>query len=257
MNNLPELLEDLYTRYNKREFVHPDPLEFLYQFDNPLDREIAGFIASSLAYGRVNQILKSVHAALEPMGKSPRLFVEKVSLSRLLELYGNFKHRFTTGLELAQVIEGIKIAISKHGTLNAIYVDGLAKGDVQYAMSGLSALLKCQCSLPNVSMIPSPDKESACKRLCLFLRWMVRQDDVDPGGWTGVERSQLLIPLDTHMHSISRKLGLTTRNQANMKTVIELTEAFKIIQSNDPVKYDFCLTRFGIHPEISKTDINF
>lgn len=247
----------MYTRYNKREFVHPDPLEFLYQFDNPLDREIAGFIASSLAYGRVNQILKSVHAALEPMGKSPRLFVEKVSSAKLLELYGNFKHRFTTGLELAQVIEGIKIAISKHGTLNAIYVDGLAKGDVQFAMSELSVLLKCQCSLPNVSMIPSPDKESACKRLCLFLRWMVRLDDVDPGGWTGVDRSQLLIPLDTHMHAISRKLGLTTRNQANMKTVIEITEAFKIIQANDPVKYDFCLTRFGIHPEISKTDINF
>lgn len=247
----------MYSNYNKREFVHPDPLEFLYNYDNLLDREIVGFIASSLAYGRVNQILKSVHAVLEPMGKSPRLFVEKVSSSRLLECYGNFKHRFTTGLELAQVIEGVKVALSEYCTLNAVYVAGLADGDVQTAMGKLSSLLKCQCSLPNVSMVPSPDKESACKRLCLFLRWMVREDDVDPGGWTGVKRSQLLIPLDTHMHSISKKLGLTSRNQANMKTVIEITEAFRKIQNEDPVKYDFCLTRFGIHPEISKKDIDF
>jgi uncharacterized protein (TIGR02757 family) len=249
---LSEILEDLYAKYNKREYVHPDPLEFLYQFRYLHDREIVGFLASSLAYGRVNQILKSVQAVIEPMGSSPRLFIEKTSSLRMMEIYGNFKHRFTTGHELVQVLEGIKFVLTEYGSLNEAFVKNINNNDFLLSLTNFSKLLKCQCSLPNVSMVPSPDKESACKRLCLYLRWMVREDDVDPGGWKGVDKSMLLVPLDTHMFNISKKLGLTNRNQANMKTAQEITNSFKKVKNNDPVKYDFCLTRFGIHPKISK-----
>lgn len=255
LSNIAEFLEDIYLRYNRREFVHPDPLEFLYKYENPHDREIVGFLASSLAYGRVSQILKSVHAVLEPMGSSPRVFVEKTSTIRLMDIYGNFKHRFTTGIELVSVIDGIKNVLLEYGTLNQAFVKCLTDNPFLEALTGFSRLVKCQCSLPNISMVPSPEKESACKRLCLYLRWMVREDEVDPGGWKGVDKSMLLVPLDTHMFNISKKLGFTSRNQANMKTAQEITDVFKKVKFNDPVKYDFCLTRFGIHPDISKLSL--
>lgn len=255
LKNLEELLEDLYSRYNKREYVHPDPLEFLYDFSNPQDREIVGFLASSLAYGRVSQILKSVQAVIGPMGSSPRLFIEKTSYVRMTEIFGNFKHRFTTGLELVQVLAGIKFVLSDYGTLNEAFVKNINNNDFLCSLTNFTKLLKCQCSLPNVSMVPSPEKESACKRLCLFLRWMVREDEVDPGGWKGVDKSLLLIPLDTHMFAISKKLGLTKRNQPDMKTAQEITAAFRKVKEDDPVKYDFCLTRFGIHPVVSKNSL--
>ena len=252
LEELRNFLEDLYAKLNRREFVHPDPLEFLYNYNDPLDREIVGFIASSLAYGRVNQILKSVSKVLEPMGKSPRLFIEKTSTSRLAETYGNFKHRFTTGSELVELVEGMKATFAQHGSLNLLFASTFKTHGINDAILTLTTSVKCRCSLPNHSMVPSPDKDSACKRLWLFLRWMVRQDEVDPGGWVDVSPSLLVVPLDTHMFQLSKKLGLTSRNQANMKTAVEITESFREINLFDPVKYDFCLTRLGIHPEVSK-----
>ena len=95
-------------------------------------------------------------------------------------------------------------------------------------------------------LLPSPSAGSACKRLNLFLRWMVRQDNVDPGGWDSVSPAKLIIPLDTHMHRIGRRLGLTPRRQADLRTAIEITEGFRGICPSDPVRYDFALTRLGI-----------
>jgi uncharacterized protein (TIGR02757 family) len=107
-------------------------------------------------------------------------------------------------------------------------------------------------NMPSVrnSLLPSPDKGSACKRLNLFLRWMVRKDDVDPGGWDHVPAAKLIIPLDTHMHRIGLMLHLTERKQADIKTAIEITHAFRSIAPDDPVRYDFALTRLGIRGEI-------
>ncbi|MCD6487215.1 MAG: TIGR02757 family protein, partial [Syntrophobacterales bacterium] len=102
------------------------------------------------------------------------------------------------------------------------------------------------------SLLPSPAKGSACKRLNLFLRWMVRHDDVDPGGWDDISSSKLIIPLDTHMHRICLALGITKRKQADMKTALEITRSFQVMAPHDPVRYDFALTRLGIRKD---TDI--
>lgn len=257
LTELGVFLEDLYARLNRREFVHPDPLEFLYHYGNPLDREIVGFIASSLAYGRVNQILKSVKSVLEPMGKSPRLFIEKGNLDSFLSTYSGFKHRFTTDVELAQILEGIRITLVNHGSINSFFSKAYKKSGMAKAMSELTEILKCRCELPNNSMVPTPDKNSACKRLWLYLRWMVRSDEVDPGGWDDVSPSDLLVPLDTHMFSIAKQIGFCNRNQADMKSAVEITGNFRLISENDPVKYDFCLTRLGIHPDFSKKMLSF
>ncbi len=244
---LREKLESLYQRYNKREFVHPDPLEFLYLYENILDREIVGLVASSLAYGRVAQILKSVSWVLSQMGKSPRLFIEKTSKELLHSIFSEFKHRFTTGPELADFLYGIKLATKQHGSLGGAFLASMKDGEIQGPMCSFT-----QCILPDCSfnsLLPRPEKDSACKRLNLFLRWMVRRDDVDPGGWEGVSPSMLVVPLDTHMFNISKRLGLTGRNQANLKTAIEITRVFAQICPDDPVKYDFALTRLGIRTD--------
>jgi len=99
------------------------------------------------------------------------------------------------------------------------------------------------------SLVPSPTGGSACKRLNLFLRWMVRSDEVDPGGWENVSASKLIVPVDTHMHKICHLLGLTTRRQADMRAATEITSAFRSIAPTDPVRYDFSLTRLGIRKD--------
>lgn len=249
-------LEDLYKRYNRREFVHPDPLEFLYNYDTAADREIVGLIASSLAYGRVAQILKSASSALDKLTPSPRAYIEKTPPAKMDRDFRDFKHRFTTGEELSGMLRGIKTALQKHGTLESCFLSFMTEGGgAQAALKGFVGSVNMRdCGCACGSLLPDPERGSACKRLNLYLRWMSRNDDVDPGGWDGVDPSQLIIPLDTHMHRIGTALGFTSRKQADIRTAIEITDAFRTISPNDPVRYDFCLTRLGIRSDTSLDD---
>lgn len=242
-------LENLYKKYNKRKFVHPDPLEFLYQYDRIEDREIVALVASSLAYGRVRQILKSVSIILEKMGRSPFAFLTNSPDKRIYADFSSFKHRFTTGDHMANLLINIKKIIIEHGSLNKKFTSSLKKTDATL----LPALIPFAEKLASKdhALIPLPERGSACKRLNLFLRWMVRSDQVDPGGWVNIPVSKLIIPLDTHMHKIALIFKLTKRRQADIKTALEITRAFSKISPKDPVKYDFALTRFGIRNELS------
>ena len=244
-------LEHLYGKYNRREFVHPDPLEFLYDYDNFLDREIVGLLASSLAYGRVSQILKSVSFVLKKMAPSPFRFLEGVSMESLLRTFSDFKHRFTTGDELAKMLFGIKNVIMKYGSLYGCFKT-LSINNTETILPALTSFAKeLSAGFNNEknSLLPLPTNGSACKRLNLFLRWMVRQDDVDPGGWNDIPPSRLIVPLDTHLHRICLALGFTKRKQADMKTALEITNSFRMITPHDPVRYDFALTRLGIRQD--------
>lgn len=244
-------LDCLYRKYNKRRFVSPDPLQFLYDYPDILDREIVGMVASSLAYGRVAQIIRSVDKILKLTTPSPRSFLERVTEKRLRRMFGGFKHRFTTGEDVADLLMAMKRIIKTHGSLCNCFVAGYSSRDdsVLPALQNFVDALDCG----DAYLLPRPSKGSACKRLHLFLRWMVRKDAVDPGGWTGIPKSKLIVPLDVHMARISREMGLSHRKSANMLMAVEVTNAFKHIQPRDPVKYDFTLTRFGIHPELSRT----
>jgi uncharacterized protein (TIGR02757 family) len=242
-----EKLEALYARYNDRRFVHPDPLEFLYRFDDPGDREIAGLVASCLAYGRVSQILKSVAFVLDRM-ESPRLFVQNISSPRRCLAFSGFRHRFTSGEELTAMLSGLAGILNRYGSLEACFRRGLRKSDdnVLPALALFVQEFSMGAGRSAFSLLPCPGKGSACKRLHLFLRWMVRRDAVDPGGWDSVPKSKLIVPLDTHMHRICGALRLRNRKQADGRTAVEITEAFKTIAPDDPVRYDFALTRLGI-----------
>jgi uncharacterized protein (TIGR02757 family) len=242
-----EILEELYATYNRRELVHPDPLEFLYEYDDVLDREIVALVASYLAYGRVAQILRSVRRVLDRMPE-PAAFVRGASPETLKTSLAGLKHRFTTGETLAALLAGARRAIERHGSLGACFAAGLSDGDetVLPALRTFVGELNSIVPAANRPPLPCPSDGSACKRLNLFLRWMVRRDDVDPGGWDDVPPSKLIVPLDTHMLKIGRALGLTQRSQADLRTAREVTAAFRALAPQDPVRYDFALTRLGI-----------
>lgn len=241
-------LEELYVRYNQRAYVCPDPLQFLYGYRNLADREIVALVASALAFGNVKQILRSVSLALERLPE-PAAALRGMDRGALRREYRGFKHRYVVGEELADALFGAGRLIERHGSLGACFASGMEAGDktVMPALERFVAALRRE-SGERSYLAPSPADGSACKRLHLYLRWMVRQDDVDLGGWD-VPASMLIVPLDTHMHRIGRALGLTQRRAADGRTALEVTAAFRALAPEDPVRYDFALTRLGIRTD--------
>jgi uncharacterized protein (TIGR02757 family) len=254
-------LEGLYLVYNRRELVNPDPLMFLYEYDDPLDREIAGLVASCLAYGRVAQILKSVKEILAPLGCRPHRFLLRGRLPK--SLFGGFRHRFTTGEQVRELLTRVSGILRAHGSLEAFMKQCALSGNFLEALNLFSRELSPLSSAEETSrggrggfsLLAAPENGSACKRLALYLKWMVRRDEVDPGGWTVFSPGELIVPTDTHMHDIALRLGLTTRKQADLKTALEITRAFARFCPEDPARYDFALTRFGIRGALRTAEL--
>jgi len=247
-----KILDSLYNKYNRKTFVSPDPLQFLYGYDNIDDREIVGLIASVLAYGKVTQILKSTNVILEKITPEPSVFLNNSSPSKIKKLFPNFKHRFATGKEISSLLLAVRSVINKHGSLYSCFrsCSKAEQKTIIPALTEFTAILKEKAVDIKSNLLPSPKNGSACKRLNLYLRWMVRKDRVDPGGWDKIETSKLIIPLDTHMYKIGKALEFTNRKQANLKAALEITEGFRAFIPADPVRYDFALTRFGIRDEL-------
>jgi uncharacterized protein (TIGR02757 family) len=243
-SSLRELLEDIHRRYNRRDCVHPDPLEFLYRYEKAEDREIAGLVASGLAYGRVALILKSVDFVLSLLGPSPSEFLLSADRVCLRAELSGFRHRFTPGSEVAEFLFSIA-SIQKEYGLAGNYLSELVKTSSYIEALDLFTDRILAPMGPSY-LLPRPSRGSACKRLHLFMRWMVRRDDVDPGGWNMLSTSELIVPVDVHMFRVGNCLGFTERKAADGKTAMEITDGFRGICPEDPVKYDFALTRFGI-----------
>ncbi len=259
------VLEETYKKYNRKKYIHPDPLEFVHKYRHDADREVAGLIAACLAYGRVQQILKSVGNVLEEI-EAPHEFVLSCTETDARRLFKNFKHRFTTGEHLAALLFGAGETIRVHGSLGTAFKSHLQdsnsgrtnsgrggprpynrnQNEMVSALCGFTEELRGYAEGSVGFLLPDVSKGSACKRLFLYLRWMVRKDAVDPGCWKGVPKQHLIIPLDTHMHRIGLEHGLTKRKQTGIQTAMEITEGFKKFSPKDPVKYDFALTRPGI-----------
>ncbi|MBD3367501.1 MAG: TIGR02757 family protein [Candidatus Eisenbacteria bacterium] len=248
-----ETLDRIYERYNTREYTHPDPVELIYRYDDVGDREVAALVAALLSLGRVRQILGSARDALARLGPRPGSFLDQADRGRLEGTFEGFRHRFTTGCDMAATLHGAAAVRREYGTLGA-RLAGLVSQSDETVVPGLEALVD---EMERVAgrgacgrLLPLPSRRSACKRLHLFLRWMVRRDDVDPGGFDGVSPAKLVVPLDTHMHRIALAFGLTRRRSTDVRTALEITEAFRRICPEDPVRYDFALTRSGIHPDV-------
>lgn len=250
------MLESLYDDLNKRCYVHPDPMEFLYAYEAPGDREVVALVASSLAYGRVAQILKSVSKVLDILGPAPREFLLDADDQDLARQLSDFKHRMYTGQHVSDMLTGAARVIRQFGSLERCFSDGLDPDD-QTVVEPLGKFVRriaAAAGKDYLRLLPDPARRSACKRLNLMLRWLVRSDDVDPGGWSGVGPQRLVVPLDTHMHRIGLALGLTCRKSADLTTALEITAAFRHICPEDPVRYDFALTRLGIRKDMELSD---
>ncbi len=180
------------------------------------------------------------------MGPEPALFLSDCRGS----LPGcGFRHRFTPGDEMGRVLLAAS-AVQKAGggTLQAAFAGA---ADAVEAGSRLVRAILREAGMEKSTMLPDPAAGSACKRLHLMFRWLVRRDDVDPGGWDALAPSQLSVPLDVHMHRAGLMLRMTSRGQADGRTVAEVTEGFRALRPDDPVRYDFALTRFGIRPDLT------
>jgi uncharacterized protein (TIGR02757 family) len=258
VRSLRTFLEEVYGLYHRPEFITPDPLEFLPAYDDPLERELAGILASALAYGNVRVIVSSVSAVLDKMGPSPRGFITASSRRDLEETFRLFRHRFTTGYELSEFIHALGCVLRRFGSLENCFLNGYdpRDPDTVRALDAFACEIGCFMGRRKNSLLPTPSSGSACKRLHLFLRWMVRSDEVDPGGWSGVSRSRLVVPLDVHMHAIGLALGLTARRQADLKTALEMTRVFREIDPEDPVRFDFSLTRMGMRRALDPADLS-
>jgi uncharacterized protein (TIGR02757 family) len=255
LSRIAILLEGLYAKYNRYELIKPDPLQFVYRYRAPADREIAGFLSAGLAYGRVEQIEKSLNNLFARMGDSPYEFVRDFDKTKRRQL-DNFKHRFTSGDDIADLLELLSEVVRWYGSIETFFLQGCSPGDQNL----VTPLLRFCDSLyaihakrhgspvkPGLAyLLVSPTKGSACKRLNLFLRWMVRRDAVDTGLWKSVDRAKLIVPVDVHIARLCRILGLHDSTTVSLATALKITESFAKIEPADPVKYDFALSRIGI-----------
>ncbi len=252
---IKDVLEKLYSKYNHRDLIKPDPLQFVYRYDNPSDMEVAAFLAADLAYGRVEQIQKSLTNLFKRMGESPYAFVRGFGKAERKKLSG-FKHRFTTDLDISDLLMLLKKVLNRYAGIEEFFIQGYNPGDrnIVPALSKFcDSLLDMYVAEHNPKtsrglkyLLVNPAKGSACKRLNLFLRWMVRDDDVDTGLWKGIDKAKLIVPVDVHMGRLCKILGLYNRKAVSLATAIKITEGFAEIEPGDPIKYDFALSRIGI-----------
>jgi len=262
--DLGTFLESAYAELARPELIDPDPLSVVRRYSDAADREVAGLVAACLALGSAPLIVRAARSVLAPLGAHPALSLASASDRDLQKDLSGFRYRFFDGQDMAALLSAIRNARVHAGSLEELFLAGddprestiipaadhfvanlekLAGLDLEAAGNRLSEQPPWRDNL-----LPRPSRGSACKRLFLFFRWMVRRDAVDPGGWTRVSPARLIVPIDTHMGAACRRLGLLKRRAMDLRAAVEATESFRVFCPDDPTRYDFALTRPGIHP---------
>lgn len=256
MGALAARFEEVFSRLHRPESIEPDPLEEVRRFPDPSDREIAGLIAATLAFGRVPHILRSVECVLGLMGPHPSKWLAAHTRDEMHEQFADWRHRWATGEELCELLLAVRGVRQVCGSLAEAWRASIRieDRDAHDTLVRWVARLDEHGLSKDNSLMPRPERPSACKRLHLYLRWMIRCDAVDPGGWPDAP-SRLIVPLDVHMHRITRALGLTRRRAADLRAAREITARFRQIDPADPVRFDFSLTRLPIHEGLSMREI--
>lgn len=250
-------LDRLYDDFNHPESAF-DPIQVVRRYDRLDDREIIAFIAAGLAFGRVASVVNSIEAVCEVLGPSPAAAVRAFDPKRdgvpLLPLV----HRWIKGRDLIALIWILRQTLDEAGSLEAYFAKGWASeaADVSDALESFSTRARTIDLRPAYGRVPKsppvyfffsrPSSGGACKRLNLFLRWMVRQDGVDVGGWKAPHASQLVIPLDTHTIRAGRCLRLTKRVSPGWKMAADITSSLRAYDADDPVRYDFALCHLSM-----------
>jgi uncharacterized protein (TIGR02757 family) len=239
--------------------VTADPVELVHRYSDPRDIEVSGLLAAALAYGRADLFKPRVAGLLEQMGDSPAGYVSELTVARAKKLLDGFVYRFNLGTDVAVLLMGAGATLRRLGSLEALVVEGLAQRETLHgALAHFTKQLRGAAPLGELRrrlgpdrglhhLLPHPLGAGAAKRLNLYLRWMVRgPDPVDLGVWRRISPAQLIIPLDTHVQRISRLLGLTKRNDLSWRTAEDVTASLRLLDPEDPVRYDFALCHYGM-----------
>ena len=252
MKSVQEQLNLLVEEYNCPSFIEDDPISIPHQFSQLQDIEIAGFFAAIFAWGQRKTIINKSNDLLTRMDNAPHQFITQHNESDLKSLRG-FVHRTFNETDVLYFVERLKQFYADHNSLEQAF----AKHLTPTSKTVESALVGFYNDFFNLEFAPkrtqkhiaSPAKNSTCKRINLYLKWMVRQDDcgVDFGCWQEIQASQLFIPLDVHVERYARQLNLLTRKQRDWKAVKELTKSLRQFDEKDPVKYDYALFGYGVN----------
>lgn len=236
--------------------ISPDPLELVLRYNDPLDQEVAGLLAASFAYGRADIIVRNIGAMLKQMGASPFAYLrDTFTPVEAQSRFPGFTHRFHKTPDLIALLARLARIIRTRGSLGALFRDSSLADDADIGPALARFVRSIIESVPAESpatakslryLLTSPDDGSACKRMNLYLRWMVRRTSPDLGLWTFVDPSKLVMPVDTHIHRIATFLGLNRRSGTDWKTARALTDRLARFDRADPVRYDFALCRLGI-----------
>lgn len=248
-SELKRFLDKSYLKYNNPSFISTDPISIPHRFSQKQDIEISGFWVAILAWGQRKTIINKGLELMQMMDNAPYDFVLNHS-DRDLEKLLSFKHRTFNSTDTLYFIDFFKRFYKQHESLEEAFVPSTHATTIsmEQVLSGFHRLFFDVEYAPARTRkhVATPDRNSACKRINMFLRWMVRKDNrgVDFGLWNGISASQLMCPCDVHVERTARKLGLVSRKQTDWKMAVELTENLKQFDSEDPVKYDFAL--FGL-----------
>lgn len=251
VNKLIKFLNEKVDFYNQPSFIPKDPICIPHRFSLKQDIEIAGFFAAIFSWGNRTTIINKSNELLQLMDNAPFQFImhhQKKDLQKL-EI---FKHRTFNATDLLFCIAFFKWHYKANISLETAFTKWMTKKDPT-TENGLKGFYKYFFSLPDIpertkKHIATPDKKSSCKRLNMYLRWMVRQDDkgVDFGIWKNISPAQLVIPYDVHVARVAKKLNLITQYKPGWNTAMELTTFLRTLDANDPVKYDFALFGTGV-----------
>ena len=250
---LKALLDEYIKEYETKDFIKNDPVQFVHRFNNKKDIEIAGFIASMFAYGKREVFIEKLNYIFSLMNNKPYEYIKNFDYKNN-NIY-KCDYRFSKDCDLIQILKILNILYSQNETLETLFqysyrqsnkVWDMFQGVVDY----FYARQDIEITKGFYHLLPNPYNKSALKRLNMMLRWFVRKSDVDIGIWNFIDKSELLIPLDTHVARISRKLGLLKRNDNAYDSVIELTNNLKLLDPEDPIKYDFALFGYGVNNKL-------
>jgi uncharacterized protein (TIGR02757 family) len=255
--SLRDCLQSLYSDYN-REDSASDPVHRVRPFADPGDREIAGFCAAALAFGRVASVLNSIDTLLAIMGPHPADYVRRFDPAARRPELRNMVHRWIRGDDLAALLWILRQMLERAGSVEAFFAEGLRPDaeDVSKALDSFSTralALDLRRAYPRMPkrpgvcyFFPRPSAGSACKRLNLYLRWMVRHDEIDLGVWTRVPASKLIVPLDTHVIRLGRCLRLTRYTSPGWRMAADITASLRKLDPDDPVRFDFSICHVGM-----------
>jgi uncharacterized protein (TIGR02757 family) len=255
--DLKRRLDEQYEQFNDAHSV-TDPIQIVRRYRRADDQEIVAFCAAALAFGRVQSVLHSIEGLMTVLGPAPAAFVRRFAPKRDRRALDHLVHRWTRGVDLAALVWILRQMLDTHGSIENFFVAGLAPTDPTIE-TALDAFSRRACDLdqravygrhvrkPGVSyFFARPSSGGACKRLNLFLRWMVRHDAVDLGIWHRVRPSQLIIPLDTHVIRLGRCLRLTRYASPGWRMAADITASLRAIDPEDPTRYDFSLCHIGM-----------